>query len=315
MSVDRVVSLEGVSAEGLSTASGIAEAAGGSVASGSVARAEARVEPLDPKLQIRLPSFEGPLDLLLHLIRKHELDIHDLPIVFVTQTYLDYLARLTELNAAESNAAESNAIGLNLDVASEYLVMAATLVYIKSRSLLPKEAQPAEEAEDEEEMDPRDALVRRLLEYQRYKEAARALMEDQEVRDRDVFGRHVRPLENGERAPLARTTVISLIDAFERVLQRTKMESAFSITAERVSVAQRIGEIFDALDTRRSCAFEDLFEAQASRADLVVTFLSILEMVKLKVLSVYQDAARASIQIRLLTSRQDAALDSFVEDA
>lgn len=182
---------------------------------------------------LKLPDFEGPLDLLLHLCQKHELDILNIPVGFVTEKYLEYLATMEIMQ---------------LDVAAEYLVMAATLVHIKSRSLLP--VPPPDQGDDdvdiEDEVDPREALIRRLLEYQKYKEAGERLA-SRGVAGRDVFLRGIAaeslteggvPLgeEGPHLAPLAEVPVFALVDAFQRVLQRRKLEMPHDVLADCISL-------------------------------------------------------------------------------
>lgn len=228
-------------------------------------------EALDPNFRIELPNFEGPLDLLLHLIRKHELDILDLPVAFITDKYLEYLGLMQ---------------GLNLDVASEYLVMAATLAHIKSKMLLPK---PPEGQDDEEleEVDPRAELIRRLLEYQKYKTVAEDLG-DRAIAGRDVFyGGAPAPSAEGP-PPLARVSVFKLLDALKKVAERASASIALEVDAERITIQERIGELVDLLKTRRRCRFDELFEGVSSSYDLVVTFLALLEMAKIRLASIYQ---------------------------
>ncbi|MGD8317098.1 MAG: segregation/condensation protein A [Myxococcales bacterium] len=228
-------------------------------------------EALDPNFRIELPNFEGPLDLLLHLIRKHELDILDLPIAFITDKYLEYLGLLH---------------GMNLDVASEYLVMAATLAHIKSKMLLPRPPEGQDE-EDLEETDPRAELIRRLLEYQKYKTVAEDLGE-RAIAGRDVFfGGTSAPVAEGP-PPLAQVSVFKLLDALKKVAERTNATLALEVDAERITIQQRMGELVDLLRTRRRCRFDELFEGVSSSYDLVVTFLALLEMAKMRLASIYQ---------------------------
>jgi len=226
---------------------------------------------LDPNFRIELPNFEGPLDLLLHLIRKHELDIRDLPISFITGKYLEYLG-LMEI--------------LNLDIASEYLVMAATLAHIKSRTLLPR---PPEDQEDDaiDELDPRAELIRRLLEYQKYKTVAEDLGE-RAIAGRDVFSSGTPPPSADGPAPLAQVTVFKLIDALKRIAERLHSTISLEVDADRISIQERIGGLVDLLRERRRCRFDELFEGVRTSYDLVVTFLALLEMAKMRLASIYQ---------------------------
>ncbi|MCG8557340.1 MAG: segregation/condensation protein A [Proteobacteria bacterium] len=237
----------------------------------------------DRALRIELPSFEGPLDLLLHLIRKHELDILDLPIAFVTERYLDYLGLMRELN---------------LDVASEYLLMAATLAHIKSRMLLP--VSPADQQDDEspdDEQDPRAELIRRLLEYQKYKAAAQQLG-SRPISGRDVFARCDRASEFRGAARLAEVDVFVLLDAFERVAKRASGRLALEVTPERISLQERMTQLTDLIRERGRCEFDKLFEGIAGRYDIVVSFLAVLEMVRLHLLRVYQSGIGATLYVQ-----------------
>jgi segregation and condensation protein A len=228
-------------------------------------------EALDPNFRIELPNFEGPLDLLLHLIRKHELDILDLPIAFITDKYLEYLGLLQ---------------GLNLDIASEYLVMAATLAHIKSKMLLPR---PPEDQDDEEldELDPRAELIRRLLEYQKYKTVATDLGE-RAIAGRDVFSRGAPPPSADGPPPLKEVSVFKLLDALKKIAERVNADIALEVDAERMTIQDRIGALVDTLRERRRCRFDELFEGVTTSYDLVVTFLALLEMAKMRLASIYQ---------------------------
>ena len=228
-------------------------------------------EALDPNFRIELPNFEGPLDLLLHLIRKHELDILDLPIAFITDKYLEYLGLLQ---------------GMNLDIASEYLVMAATLAHIKSKMLLPR---PPEDQDDEEldELDPRAELIRRLLEYQKYKTVAADLGE-RAIAGRDVFSRGAPPPSADGPPPLKEVSVFKLLDALKKIAERVNADIALEVDAERMTIQDRIGALVDTLRERRRCRFDELFEGVTTSYDLVVTFLALLEMAKMRLASIYQ---------------------------
>jgi segregation and condensation protein A len=246
--------------------------------------------------KVSLPTWEGPLDLLLEIIQKHELDILDIPIGFITEKYLEYLDMMK---------------ALPIDVASEYLVMAATLAHIKSKMLLPEPPKDPSELGEEEELDPRAELVRRLLEYQKYKSAAA------DLGARDTLGASVFPRGMGEErpdgpAPFAPASVIDLLDAFAKVLARTKVKIEHEVMFDRISITDRITELVDILRDRRSMPFEDLFGAGSSvrQSDLVVTFLAVLEMVRVKMLRVYQAEALAPIHVELIIVDADAPADS-----
>ncbi len=228
-------------------------------------------EALDPNFRIELPNFEGPLDLLLHLIRKHELDILDLPIAFITDKYLEYLDLMKVLN---------------LDVASDYLVMAATLAHIKSKMLLPR---PPEDQEDDDldQLDPRAELIRRLLEYQKYKTVA-ADLGDRAISGRDVFSRGASSPSAQGPPPLKEVNVFKLIDALHRIAKRLDADVALEVDAERMTIQERIGSLVDVLRVRRRCRFDELFEGLSTSYDLVVTFLALLEMAKMRIASIYQ---------------------------
>ena len=228
-------------------------------------------EALDPNFRIELPNFEGPLDLLLHLIRKHELDILDLPISFITDKYLEYLGLMESMN---------------LDIASEYLVMAATLAHIKSKMLLPR---PPEDQDDDEldELDPRAELIRRLLEYQKYKTVA-ADLGVRAIAGRDVFARGTPPPAAEGPAPLAEVSVFKLLDALKKIAERINATVSLEVDAERMSIQERIGDLVELLRERRRCRFDELFEDVSTSYDLVVTFLALLEMAKMRLASIYQ---------------------------
>jgi segregation and condensation protein A len=264
--------------------------------------------------KVELDVFEGPLDLLLHLVKKHELDIFDIPISFVTQKYLEYLDLMS---------------ALSLDVAGEYLLMAATLAHIKSRELLPP--TPGQAAADEDEdgnaiedaLDPRAELIRRLLEYQKYKQAA------DQLGDRPVVGRNVwtrglpqedavaEDVEQDAMPPLAEFPVIKLIEALDRILAAAKVKVSHEVSIDRLSVAQCIQRLTDRLEAEGSFGFRTCFgflstpmTEAAIRHEAVVTFLSILEMAKLGMLKLSQPDADVGLDEDIIISRagDDAAL-------
>jgi len=227
----------------------------------------------------RLEGFEGPLDLLFHLIQKNELDIFNIPIALITEQYLEYLQLMKVLN---------------LDIAGEYLLMASTLLHIKSKMLLPKSSV----GEEEEEEDPRAELVRRLLEYQRYKQAAGEL-EKRPMLDRDVFIR-LDPEESGDDPEEERIEInlFDLIEAFRQVLERVKRETVHEVILEHLSVEDKIQEILTLLQREnRSLAFHRLFPEQVSRRVVVITLLAILELVKMKRIRIFQLAPFETIRI------------------
>jgi segregation and condensation protein A len=227
----------------------------------------------------RLEGFEGPLDLLLHLIQKNELDIFNIPISLITEQYLEYLQLIKVLN---------------LDIAGEYLLMASTLLHIKSRMLLPKSS----EVEEEEEEDPRAELVRRLLEYQKYKNAALE-MEKRPLLDRDVFIRLTPPEPEAEpEEERIEVNLFELLEAFRQVLERVKPETVHNVLLEHLSVEDKIQEILALLEKEnRSMVFHRLFPEQASRRIIVVTLLAILELVKMKRIRIFQLAAFETIRV------------------
>ena len=227
--------------------------------------------------RVSLPEggFEGPLDLLLHLCQKHELDILNIPISLVTEKYLEYLAVMQLMN---------------LDLAAEYLVMAATLAHIKSKMLLPAPPPGQEDSESPlEEIDPREALIRRLLEYQKYKKAGEELTA-RGVTGRDVFLRGVAVAEAVQvgEPPLAEIPLYRLVEAFQAVLQKAKVKITHDIVADRISITDRIHELTAILRDKRRLLFEDLFRDLTTRFDLVITFLAILEMAKLRMTRLVQ---------------------------
>src|SRR6476469_8777050 len=229
---------------------------------------------------VRLDKFEGPLDLLLHLIKQHEVDIYDVPIAVVTQQYLEYIDLMQELN---------------LDVAGEFLVMAATLIHIKSRMLLPR-ADPTQEDPDE---DPREALIRRLLEHQKFKAAAELLHERETLRSAQ-WTRPDGPIAEiaGEAPePEVEVDLFSLISAFRAVVERAKQRPKIYMPAEQIPIEDRIEQLMTRLSETEACGFEDLFADVQSRSGLIVTFLALLEMIRLKLVRVFQAGSVGPIRV------------------
>jgi segregation and condensation protein A len=238
-------------------------------------------------VHVQLKIYEGPLDLLLHLIKKNELDIVDIPIASITEQYLSALELMQ---------------GLNLDVSGEYLVMAATLLHIKSKMLLPPEE--ADEDDDEEDGGSREELIRRLLEYERFKNAARDL-EEREVLNRDVFTRQ----DHSERVlevSFEQLSVFDLMSALQRVLERFPGPSVHRVVQETVSVRERMTHILDELHRRPSVLFHELFESARSRMDVVVTFLALLELIRIRAVHVFQEERLGPIVMEPMLSLSEA---------
>lgn len=223
---------------------------------------------------IKVPVFEGPLDLLLHLIKENKVDIYDIPIAVITGQYLHYIEMMKELN---------------LDVAGDFLVMAATLIHIKSRMLLPVD----EEAPGEEQEDPRLELIQRLLEYQTFKDASLGLREKEEEW-MNIF--HREPVKDEEAEAesaepelyLFDVNLFDLLGAFKKILDTAPPE-AVRITREALTVKDKISHIMEMLENNDTVRFEDLFNEDRSRIQLVVTFVALLELIRLGLIRAYQE--------------------------
>lgn len=227
---------------------------------------------------IQLENFEGPLDLLLHLIKKNEMDIYDIPMAAITRQYLETLDAMKTLN---------------LDVAGEFLLMAATLLHIKSKLLLPK---IVEEEQEEDEEDPRAELVRRLLEYQKYKEVSQVLDSRPQL-GRDLFVRAApepEVLEESE-AGFAAVGLFDLLEALQEVLRASPDPKVHQIDVEQLSVTDRINAILERLRLSESVAFNELFESSLVRKEVIVTFLALLELVKLRMVRFMQNVRHGTI--------------------
>ncbi len=229
---------------------------------------------------VRLEIFEGPLDLLLHLIRKHEVSVYDIPIALVTKQYLEYLELMEELN---------------LDVAGEFLVMAATLIHVKSRMLLPR----PDPSQDDPLEDPRDALVRRLLEHQKFKAAAELLHERETIRSAQWSRPDgaVQDLTDNPPEPELEVDLFSLLTAFRGVLERAKQRAKVPLPPEQIPIEVRIDQLLGRLSETDACGFEDLFADVQTRSGLIVTFLALLEMIRLKLIRVFQSGAFGPIRV------------------
>lgn len=221
-------------------------------------------------LHFRLSVFEGPLDLLLHLIKENKIDIYDIPIVHITRQYTDYLEAMKELN---------------LEIAGEFLVMAATLIHIKSKMLLPPdEEQPEEQAED-----PRAELVQRLLEYQAFQEASSKFRKKEELW-RNIFRRIPSHDGNPDIEPeplLFEVGLFDLMSAFKSLLSKTS-EDVMEITRETLTVADKINFIIEKLDGEEGIKFENLFSEDFTKIALIITFLALLEIIRLGLVKTYQ---------------------------
>ena len=230
--------------------------------------------------KIKIPEFEGPLDLLLHLIRENKVDIYDIPISLITGQYLRYIEIMKELD---------------LEIAGEFLVMAATLIQIKSRMLLP----PDEEAAAEEVEDPRLELVQRLLEYQAYKDAA-AILKEKEEEALKIFGRPPGDLKEEEvpepELSLFDVNLFDLLAAFKKLLEDAPPEMR-TITRETLTVKDKMLHIADIIENLESIRFEELFRESFTRVQLIVTFLALLELLRLGLARVYQEKEFGNIWI------------------
>lgn len=256
---------------------------------------------IDGAYRIELPVFEGPLDLLLFLVRKHELEILDIPISFITEKYLEHLELMRQLS---------------LDVAAEYLLMAATLAYIKSREMLPTPDVVADDTDSEETGDPRAELIRKLLEYRRYKDAAEQLA-TRPLLGRDVFTRNPEAeLLDGPDAPLAEISIFALVETFGQILARAKIKLSHEILIDRVSVVSRIQELIERLEKERNFTLESCIDITSGEAQVrhmvVVTFLALLEMAKLHLIRLHQISAGGAIYVgRAATEMPQSVVSDF----
>ncbi len=219
--------------------------------------------------RVNLEMFEGPLDLLLYLIKKNDLDVYDIPISFVLEEYMRYLDTLKELD---------------IDLAGDFLLMAAEMAHIKSRLLLPDEGGQAEETEEE---DPRADLVRRLLEYQQFKEASEKLIE-RKILGRDVFVQqfHEKPVQETD-GPIE-GNVFDLIEAFSKILKKAPAQSFHDVAVDRISINDRIYQIVERIKKGVTLTLEELLDGDYSRYTIIISFLALLEMSKLRMIKVFQ---------------------------
>lgn len=241
--------------------------------------------------RVRLDIFEGPLDLLLHLVKKNEVELSDIPVATITDQYLGYLDLLHQLD---------------LDLAGEYLVMAATLLHLKSRLLLPSH----ETAEEETGPDPREELARQLLEYQRFQEAAVGLGR-RPLLGRDVFTRRPLPTDQ-EEITFPTVGLGDLLDALQEALKKAEPELVHEIVLEQISLRERVGLVLDLLRERGRVSFTELFSTETTRLQILVTFLASLELVRSRVIDVHQTAPFGPIFLSLAVS-PDAPLPPGLE--
>lgn len=244
----------------------------------------------------KLPVFEGPLDLLLHLIKENKIDIYDIPIIDITHQYIKYLELMKELN---------------LEIAGEFLVMAATLIHIKSKMLLPSD----EEEKKESAEDPRSELVQRLLEYQAYKESSGFLRKREEIW-KNIFQRNIPDKDDFTFEPeplLFDANVFDLITAFKKLLEKAPAQ-AVEITRETLTVADKINFIIERVEKEDGIRFEDLFEEGYTRLTLIVMFLALLELIRLGLVKIYQEKAFGIIWIINPRQQADATSDEVGQE-
>jgi segregation and condensation protein A len=252
---------------------------------------------MEESYSIRLPAFEGPLDLLLHLIKENKIDIYDIPIALITHQYLEYIEIMKELD---------------LDIAGEFLVMAATLIHIKSRMLL-----PVEEAAPEEQVDPRFELVQRLIEYQAFKEASLALKERETEWGKMFWREAVRKDTEADDASadtegeldLFDLSLFDLLTAFKKMLDKAPAD-VVTISRETLTVKDRIAYITERIENADAIRFEDLFEGNQTKARLIVTFVALLELLRLGLARAYQEKDFGSIWI-INPQRQPASFQTL----
>jgi segregation and condensation protein A len=244
---------------------------------------------------VKLDIFEGPLDLLLYLIRKNEVDIYDIPIALITEQYLEYLDLMTVLN---------------LDIVGDFLVMAATLAKIKSKMLLP----PSVDSEEGEEGDdPRAELMEHLLEYQQYKEVADRL-KNRELLEKDIFTRiqieeHIPELD--KNSAVIEASLFDLVDALKKVIERKDLPgNLMEVAVEKISVRDKIGEILSMVKKNQQLIFQSLFDGLSTKYEIVVAFLALLELIRLRAIKVFQVHPHG--EIRIIALERDVRIDTIL---
>jgi segregation and condensation protein A len=240
---------------------------------------------METDYKVKLEVFEGPLDLLLYLIKRDEIDIYDISIERITRQYLEYLQAFKELK---------------IDIAGEFVVMAANLIYLKSRSLLPLDQQPPEEDADED--DPRWDLIRQLIEYKKFKEAA-AQLHDRALEQERLFTRDDGSPPSDAPLPLHEVGIFQLIHAFQEVIKRVEArEDLREIFGERFSVSDKIEKILERVNSGNPVSFSELFGQIVSRVEIVVTFLALLELIRLNQVRALQPKMFDEIQIAAIAA-------------
>jgi segregation and condensation protein A len=235
--------------------------------------------------EVKLEIFQGPLDLLLHLIRKNEVDIFDIPIAIITDQYLGYLDMMK---------------AWNINVAGDFLVMASTLIHIKSKMLLP-------EVEEEEEEDPRDEITRPLLEFLRLKEVAGDLA-DRDLLDRDIFSRPLSPDYKDQlqaEGPLLDVTIFQLMDAFKRIVDQRLPGASLKLKVEKWSLKDKTTAIMERLKKDGSIYFQDFFAENGTLSEFIITFLALLELVHIGLVRVFQPLPGKDIRLEALFNEKE----------
>jgi len=231
-------------------------------------------------LKISLPLYEGPLDLLLDMIRKQKIDIYDIPIANITKQYLEYLHIIQEMN---------------VDVASEFLVIAAQLIYIKSRMLLP----PDPDAVEGEAEDPRTELVRRLLEYEKFKNAAQMLYQREMLENASWSNAGTLPVSEEDLEPQMAVRLFDLLQAFRSIIERAKERPTLQVEREEFSIEQMMGYLFDQIHTRGPITLNEVLPEVITKRGMIVAFLAILELTRLKAIFLHQEVVCGEIMTRV----------------
>lgn len=243
--------------------------------------------------KVKLDIFEGPLDLLLYLIRKNEVDIYDIPIATITEQYLEYLDLMTVLN---------------LDIVGEYLVMAATLTKIKSKMLLP----PVEDDEGEDEADLQAELMEHLLEYQHYKEVAYQL-KNRELLEKNIFTRlqaDQQVTEEKRDGEVIEVSLFDLVDALRKVIEKKDLPgNLMEVNVERISVKDKIADIILTLKEKQEIIFQTIFDALSTKFEIIVTFLAVLELMRLRAIKVFQVHPHG--EIRIIALKTDLSIQDL----